>query len=54
MLNLADMQFSYDAANRHIGTTYDDGASVAIVRDASGRIVSRVGMRRGGRRLVLT
>ncbi|WP_136025381.1 hypothetical protein, partial [Microbacterium sp. K21] len=35
------MQFSYDAANRHVGTTYDDGTVVRIVRDASGRIVSR-------------
>ena len=38
---LADMQFAYDAANRHVGTTYDDGTTVAIVRDVSGRIVSR-------------
>ena len=38
---LADMQFSYDAANRHIGTTYDDGTTVVIARDATGRIVSR-------------
>ena len=35
------MRFSYDAANRHVGTTCDDGTTVAIVRDASGRIVSR-------------
>ena len=40
-VRLGDMQFSYDAANRHVGTTYDDGTTVAIVRDASGRIVSR-------------
>lgn len=40
-VRLGDMQFSYDAANRHVGTTYDDGTAVAIVRDASGRIVSR-------------
>ncbi len=38
---LGDMQFSYDAANRHVGTTYDDGTTVAIARDATGRIVSR-------------
>ena len=38
---LADMQFAYDAANRHVGTTYDDGTTVTIVRDATGRIVSR-------------
>uniref|UniRef100_UPI0035ABBB5A hypothetical protein n=1 Tax=Microbacterium hydrocarbonoxydans TaxID=273678 RepID=UPI0035ABBB5A len=35
------MRFSYDAANRHVGTTYDDGTTVTIVRDATGRIVSR-------------
>jgi RHS repeat-associated protein len=40
-VRLGDMEFSYDAANRHIGTTYDDGTAVRIVRDASGRIVSR-------------
>ncbi|MBP5802309.1 hypothetical protein J2D78_09465 [Microbacterium maritypicum] len=40
-VRLGDMQFSYDAANRHVGTTYDDGTAVRIVRDASGRIVSR-------------
>lgn len=38
---LGDMQFSYDAANRHVGTTYDNGTTVRIVRDAEGRIVSR-------------
>ncbi|MGH9026264.1 MAG: hypothetical protein ACRDWD_09145 [Acidimicrobiia bacterium] len=41
-VRLGDMQFSYDAANRHVGTTYDDGTAVRIVRDASGRIVSRI------------
>ncbi|WP_396658497.1 hypothetical protein [Microbacterium oxydans] len=35
------MQFSYDAANRHIGTTYGDGTTVRIVRDATGRMASR-------------
>ena len=40
-VRLGDMQFSYDAANRHVGTTYDDGTVVRIVRDVSGRIVSR-------------
>jgi len=38
---LGDMRFSYDAANRHVGTTYDDGTTVQIVRDATSRIVSR-------------
>ncbi|WP_292775014.1 MULTISPECIES: PA14 domain-containing protein [Microbacterium] len=40
-VRLGDMQFSYDAANRHIGTTYDDGTTVRIVRDATGRIATR-------------
>ncbi|EYT60935.1 colicin D domain-containing protein [Microbacterium sp. UCD-TDU] len=40
-VRLGDMQFSYDAANRHIGTTYDDGTAVRIVRDATGRIATR-------------
>lgn len=40
-VRLGDMQFSYDAANRHIGTTYDDGTSVRVVRDATGRMASR-------------
>lgn len=40
-VRLADMQFAYDAANRHVKTTYDDGTTVVIVRDVTGRIVSR-------------
>jgi len=40
-VRLGDMQFSYDAANRHVGTTYDDGTTVRIVRDATGRIATR-------------
>ncbi|MCM3778173.1 hypothetical protein [Microbacterium hydrocarbonoxydans] len=38
---LGDMWFVYDAADRHVGTTYDDGTTVSILRDASGRNVSR-------------
>ncbi|MFJ2544828.1 hypothetical protein ACIOU8_18115, partial [Microbacterium sp. NPDC087589] len=38
---LGDMQFTYDAASRHVGTTYADGSTVVIARDATGRIVSR-------------
>lgn len=38
---LADMTFSYDSSNRHVGTTYADGASVTLQRDAAGRVVSR-------------
>lgn len=40
-VRLKDMQFTYDSSNRHIGTTYDDGTTVVINRDATGRIVSR-------------
>lgn len=38
---LADMTFSYDASDAHVGTSYADGTSVALVRDAAGRVVSR-------------
>ena len=41
VVRLADMLFSYDAAGLHSGTTYDDGSTVSVVRDASGRVVSR-------------
>jgi YD repeat-containing protein len=37
---LADMAFTYDANNQHIGTTYDDGSTVTLVRDVAGRIIS--------------
>jgi|GEM_PF-3435173 len=35
------MVFSYDGRNAHVGTTYADGSTVSIVRDAVGRVVSR-------------
>lgn len=38
---LADMQFSYDAGNRHVKTEYDDGTSVTVTRDVTGRVISR-------------
>ena len=38
---LADMTLSYDAAGRHAGTTYADGTTVSVVRDAAGRVVAR-------------
>ncbi|MCW3492389.1 hypothetical protein [Microbacterium sp. SSM24] len=38
-VRLADMTFTYDAANRHVGTTYAGGATVAYVRDVAGRII---------------
>ena len=38
---LADMQFTYDATGRHAGTTYDDGSTVVIARDALARIAAR-------------
>lgn len=41
LTRLADMVFTYDSANRHAGSTYDEGTSVALARDATGRIVTR-------------
>lgn len=38
---LADMTFVYDASNQHVGTTYADGTTVSIARDATGRIAAR-------------
>lgn len=38
---LSDLLFSYDADNRHVGTRTYAGSKVALVRDASGRVVSR-------------
>lgn len=38
---LADMQFAYDSGGRHAGTTYDEGSTVTIARDALGRVASR-------------
>lgn len=38
---LADATLRYDAANAHAGTTYADGSTVTIVRDAAGRIAAR-------------
>ena len=38
---LAEMVFAYDADNQHLGTSYDDGSTVVLVRDPNGRVVSR-------------
>ncbi len=38
---LADLQFSYDADNQHIGTVTYKGSRTSLVRDAAGRVVSR-------------
>ncbi|SFR72466.1 RHS repeat-associated core domain-containing protein [Microbacterium azadirachtae] len=38
---LADMTFVYDASNQHIGTTYADGTTITIARDATGRVAAR-------------
>jgi large repetitive protein len=38
---LSNLLFSYDAENRHIGTRTYAGSVVSIVRDGSGRVVSR-------------
>ncbi|KAA6436821.1 hypothetical protein FQ330_00475 [Agrococcus sediminis] len=40
-VRLADMTLRYDAADAHSGTTYADGTTVAVVRDALGRIAAR-------------
>ena len=39
---LGDMQLGYDNANRHTATTYADGSTVTVHRDATGRVVKRV------------
>ncbi|WP_292710650.1 PA14 domain-containing protein [Microbacterium sp. 67-17] len=41
-VTLGDMQLGYDNANRHTGTTYADGSTVTVHRDATGRVVKRV------------
>ena len=38
---LSNLLFSYDAENRHIGTRTYAGSVVSVVRDGSGRVVSR-------------
>ncbi|MEV7874681.1 PA14 domain-containing protein [Microbacterium sp. NPDC089188] len=38
---LSNLLFSYDAKNRHIGTRTYAGSVVSVVRDGSGRVVSR-------------
>ena len=39
---LGDVQLGYDNAGRHTATTYADGSTVTVHRDASGRVVKRV------------
>lgn len=38
---LGDVSLAYDAAGLHAGSTYADGTTVTVARDASGRVVSR-------------
>lgn len=38
---LGDMTIRYDADNAHAGTTYADGTTVQVTRDATGRIATR-------------
>ena len=38
---LSNLLFSYDAHNRHVGTRTYAGSVVSVVRDGSGRVVSR-------------
>lgn len=45
---LADMQFSYDAASRHVGTMYDDGSAVVYLRDVAGRVIQSTTTPAGG------
>jgi RHS repeat-associated protein len=45
---LADMTFTYDASNRHSGTTYANGTVLSIQRDATGRVVSQTVTPAGG------
>lgn len=47
-VRLADMQLRYDANNQHVGTIYDDGTNVSIVRDPLGRVASRTTTPSGG------
>ena len=38
---LGDVVLTYDATGRHAGSTYADGTTTSIARDADGRVVSR-------------
>jgi len=38
---IADMTLAYNSSDAHTGTTYADGTTVTITRDATGRVVSR-------------
>ena len=38
---LGDVTLSYDATGRHAGSTYADGTTVTVARDAEARVVSR-------------
>ena len=38
---LGDIAFAYDSAGLHAGSTYTDGTTTSIVRDAGGRVISR-------------
>ena len=41
MSRLSNLLLSFDAENRHVGTRTYAGSSVSVVRDGSGRVVSR-------------
>ncbi|WP_435744000.1 PA14 domain-containing protein [Microbacterium sp. PMB16] len=38
---LGDLALTYDATGRHAGSTYADGTTTTLARDADGRVVSR-------------
>ncbi|MEQ1736974.1 MAG: hypothetical protein ABL886_11305, partial [Rhodoglobus sp.] len=39
---LADQTLAYDVADRHMKTTLSDGTTITYLRDATGRVVSRI------------
>jgi large repetitive protein len=41
-IKLADQSITYDLADRHMSTTLADGTTITYVRDATGRVVSRI------------
>ena len=48
LTRLGDATLTYDASGRHSGTSYPDGTTVAVVRDATDRVVARTTTPAGG------
>ncbi|WAC69235.1 PA14 domain-containing protein [Microbacterium sp. SL75] len=42
VVRLADMTFTFDAANRHVKTAWNDGTVMTLTRDATDRVIKRV------------